>query len=236
MRGRSAGGARGGRGGNGGRGLQTVQLPRPGRVESQLHGRSVSTAQAAEQPSPFSVPPSSQASAPATRLSPHTVAHVSREEALPPAHAKPLSTAHVLLHPSPFMLLPSSQPSAPVRRPFPHPAAVGTHTSGVAGLPPAQANPGSTWHVAPHPSPAAALPSSQVSPPRDCSRPSPHSDARQPPAGAGITSAHSCLPSIVWPACPRSAAASTVSSWYGLLYAAVRWQIATCERGGRRRE
>ena len=82
-------------------------------------------AQAAEQPSPDTSPPSSHSSAPTRNPSPHTLEHASALLAEPPAHAKPGSIVQPALQPSPATVLLSSQPSPPheMRLPSPHTAA-----------------------------------------------------------------------------------------------------------------
>ena len=82
-------------------------------------------AQAAEQPSADTSPPSSHSSAPTRSPSPHTLAHTSALLTEPPAHANPGSIVQLALHPSPATVLLSSQPSPPheIRLPSPHTAA-----------------------------------------------------------------------------------------------------------------
>ena len=70
----------------------------------------------AEQPLPFAVPPSSQASPPLIRPSPQIGVHVDWGA---PEQLQPVSMAHVALQPSFAAVPPSSQASAPALMPSP---------------------------------------------------------------------------------------------------------------------
>src|SRR4051794_23809073 len=85
-----------------------------------------------EQPSPLSVWPSSQVSAPRMKPSPQIGLQVLGV----PTQLKPASTWHVNEQPSPLVALPSSQASGPRSRPSPQ---IGTQLLGT----PEQSQPGS---------------------------------------------------------------------------------------------
>jgi hypothetical protein len=86
---------------------------------------------------------------------------LSAEVGLPPAHVRPSSTwVQSPAQPSPLTVLLSSQASEPTRRPSPQ---MEPQVEREPKLPPEQVNPGSTWQVALHPSPASVLLSSHCS-------------------------------------------------------------------------
>ena len=144
-------------------------IPAPAR-----HVKPGSTVHISLHPSNATLLPSSHASVPARRPSPHSVVHVSFVLPPPPMQLQPNSTSHSSLHPSPLFTPPSSHSSLPTRRPSPQ---MGTHVT----LPPrplpkglfdVHAYPCSTLQSASHPSSPAVFPSSQPS--LLLSRPSPH--------------------------------------------------------------
>ena len=120
--------------------------------DATLQAVPVSIRQAALQPSPFAVPPSSQASPTSSMPLPHApigshtptpppvVSHRPlAHDALPvtpglaPLHASPSSIRHVALQPSPPAVPPSSQPSPASRTPLPH-VLTGSHTPGAPAV------------------------------------------------------------------------------------------------------
>src|SRR6185369_5111689 len=103
-----------------------------------------STVQVAEQPSCALVLPSSHCSAPVTRPSPQTGAHIDGE----PLHAQPVSTVHPLEQPSPFVRLPSSQPSTTAVPEGSHDVSLEMplpHFSGVSDPPGLRPQPERSW-------------------------------------------------------------------------------------------
>src|SRR5438876_1188589 len=92
---------------------------------SPVHIQPGSTPQAAEQPSPSAVPPSSQASAPARMPSPQVVVQTDGS----PLQLKPGSTMQTPEQPSPFARLPSSQSFVASTTPLPQLARSASNTA-----------------------------------------------------------------------------------------------------------